>query len=98
MEWAALHFAPRLENMHRTKWLVRTFLKGELWPLRDFIVGMASLPELRVSALAKPGRYETALETPAIQTTSSSKVQGIHSTADAARKQMEQAGFSPGRA
>ena len=48
MEWAALHFAPRLENIHRTKWLVRISLKGELWPLRDSIVGTASLPELTV--------------------------------------------------
>jgi hypothetical protein len=58
MEWAALHFAPRLENIHRTKWLVRTSLKGELWPLPDFIVGTASLPELTVRNM--PGAHPFA--------------------------------------
>jgi len=42
--------------------------------------------------------YETALENASNPDDFKLKVQGIHSTADAAREQMEQAGFSAGRA
>ena len=42
--------------------------------------------------------YETALENASNPDDFKLKVQGIHSTADAAREQMEQAGFSTGRA
>src|SRR4051794_9489528 len=42
--------------------------------------------------------YETALENASNPDDFKLKVQGIHSTADAAREQMEQAGFSSGRA
>ncbi|MGE5321983.1 MAG: type IV pilus twitching motility protein PilT [Actinomycetota bacterium] len=41
--------------------------------------------------------YETALENASNPDDFKLKVQGIHSTADAAREQMEQAGFSAGR-
>jgi twitching motility protein PilT len=41
--------------------------------------------------------YETALENASNPDDFKLKVQGIHSTADAAREQMEQAGFSSGR-
>src|SRR6478752_7117994 len=42
--------------------------------------------------------YETALENASNPDDFKLKVQGVHSTADAAREQMEQAGFSAGRA